>query len=43
MAFYIHLGCELSGKADSNRILDRWIHVIPLLQRLLIMEMVLDL
>lgn len=43
MAFYIHLGCELSGKAESNRVVDRWIHIIPLLQRLVIMETVLEL
>ncbi len=43
MAFYIHLGCELSGKAESNRIVDNWIHVIPLFERLGIMETVLAL
>jgi hypothetical protein len=43
MAFYIHLGCELSGKTESTRLVDRWIHVIPLLQRLGIMETVLEL
>jgi hypothetical protein len=43
MAFYIHLGCVLSGKTESNRLVDRWIHVIPLLQRLGIMETVLEL
>ena len=43
MAFYIHLGCELSGKAESNRVVDCWIHTIPLLQRLGIMEIVLEL
>lgn len=43
MAFYIHLGCELSGKTESNRLVDRWIHTIPLLQRLGIMETVLEL
>jgi hypothetical protein len=43
MAFYIHLGCELSGKTESTRLVDRWIHVIPLLKRLGIMETVLEL
>jgi hypothetical protein len=43
MAFYVHLGCELSGKAESNRLVDRWIHAISLLQRLGIMETVLEL
>lgn len=43
MAFYIHLGCELSGKAESNHLVDRWIHIIPLLLRLEIMETVLEL
>jgi hypothetical protein len=43
MAFYIHIGCELSGKAESNRLVDRWIHAIPLLERLMIMETVLEL
>jgi hypothetical protein len=41
MAFYIHLGCELTGKTESTRLVDRWIHAIPLLQRLGIMETVL--
>ena len=43
MAFYIHLGCELSGKSESTRLVDRWIHAIPLFQRLGIMETVLEL
>lgn len=43
MAFYIHIGCELSGKAESNRFVDNWIHSIDLLTRLSIMEIVLDL
>lgn len=43
MAFYIHIGCELSGKAESNRFVDHWIHTIPLLHRLGIMETVLEL
>ncbi len=43
MGFYIHLGCELSGKAESNRMVDRWIHSIPLFQRLEIMGTVLEL
>jgi hypothetical protein len=43
MAFYIHLGCELSGKTESTRLVDSWIHAIPLLQRLGIMETVLEL
>jgi hypothetical protein len=43
MAFYIHLGCELSGKAESTRFVDRWIHTMSLFQRLGIMETVLEL
>jgi hypothetical protein len=43
MAFYIHLGCELSGKTESTRLVDCWIHAIPLFQRLGIMETVLGL
>lgn len=43
MAFYIHLGCELSGMAESNRIVDQWIHTIPLFERLEIMGTVLEL
>jgi len=43
MAFYIHIGCELSGKAESTCFVDRWIHTMPLLQRLGIMAMVLEL
>jgi hypothetical protein len=43
MAFYIHLGCELTGKAESNRLVDCWIHAIPLFRRLGIMETVLEL
>jgi len=43
MAFYIHLGCELSGTAGSNRVVDRWIHALPLFQRLEIMATVLAL
>jgi hypothetical protein len=43
MAFYIHLGCELSGKTESTRLVDCWIHAIPLFQRLGIMATVLEL
>jgi hypothetical protein len=43
MAFYIHLGCELDGKAESNMVVDRWIHAITLFHRLEIMALVLDL
>jgi hypothetical protein len=43
MAFYIHLGCELSGETESNRFVDQWIHTIPLFERLEIMGMVLGL
>lgn len=43
MAFYIHIGCELNGKIESTVLLDRWIHSVPLLQRLGIMETVLEL
>ena len=43
MAFYIHLGCELSGKPESTRFVDAWIHAVPLFIRLAIMETVLDL
>jgi hypothetical protein len=43
MAFYVHLGCELSGKIESTRMLDSWIHGTPLLKRLGIMETVLEL
>ncbi len=43
MALYIHLGCELSGKAESNSFVDKWIHTVPLFLRLAIMETVLEL
>ena len=43
MAFYIHLGCELSGRAESNRFVDCWIHSVSLIQRLGIMETILEL
>jgi hypothetical protein len=41
MAFYIHLGCELSGRAESTQFIDRWIHMMDILSRLNIMETVL--
>lgn len=43
MAFYIHIGCELNGKGESNRVVDKWIHCMALLARLEIMAIVLDL
>jgi len=43
MAFYIHIGCELTGRDGSNDIIDRWIHAIRLSSRLRVMEMVIDL
>jgi len=43
MALYIHLGCELNGKYESNFVLDKWIHTIALFERLEIMATVLDL
>ena len=43
MAFYIHIGCELSGRAESTRFVDYWIHMIALSTRLEIIETVLDL
>jgi hypothetical protein len=43
MAFYIHIGCELNGKAESNKFVDQWIHAMALLIRLEIMSTVLDL
>jgi hypothetical protein len=43
MAFYIHLGCELSGRSESTRFMDSWIHRLPLFERLQIMETVLEL
>lgn len=41
MAFYIHIGCELSGSDESTQFIDRWIHMMGLSARLGIMEMVL--
>jgi hypothetical protein len=43
MALYIHIGCELDGKPESNLIVDKWIHAMALFTRLKIMETVLDL
>lgn len=43
MAFYIHIGCELTGGAESNLFIDRWIHALSLYHRLQIMEAVIDL
>jgi len=43
MAFYIHIGCELTGRQDSNEFIDRWIHGIRLSSRLRVMERVIDL
>lgn len=43
MAFYVHIGCELNGNADSNRLIDRWLHRVPLQLRLDIVGLVLEL
>lgn len=43
MAFYIHIGCELTGKPESTRFVDAWIHEMPFFIRLAIMETVMDL
>ena len=43
MAFYIHLGCELSGSAYSTGLVDQWIHLIGLVERLDIMALVISL
>jgi hypothetical protein len=43
MALYIHIGCELDGKRESNLIVDKWIHTMSLFVRLEIMATVLDL
>jgi hypothetical protein len=43
MAFYIHLGCDLSGKSESTFLMDTWIHNTPLLIRLSIMAIVMEL
>ncbi len=43
MAFYIHLGCELTGRAESTQFIDRWIHLMGIIPRLNIMTIVLDL
>lgn len=43
MAFYIHIGCELSGHAGSVKVIDRWIHQMPFTKRIEIMGVVLDL
>ena len=41
MAFYIHIGCELTGRAESIQFIDRWIHMVDLTSRLDIMGIVL--
>ncbi len=43
MAFYIHIGCELTGRRDSNALIDRWIHDMSLFWRLEVMATVMDL
>jgi hypothetical protein len=43
MAFYIHIGCELTGRAGSNFVVDRWLHQMPLSVRLKVMGIVTDL
>ena len=43
MALYIHIGCELDGKRESNLVVDKWIHAMALFTRLEIMAIVLDL
>ena len=43
MAFYIHIGCELTGRRDSNALIDQWIHKMTLLWRLEVMATVLEL
>jgi hypothetical protein len=43
MAFYIHLGCKLTGSRESNWLIDQWIHMVSLCVRLEIMETVLEL
>jgi hypothetical protein len=43
MALYIHIGCELDGKPESNHIIDKWIHTMTLFSRLMIMETVMGL
>jgi hypothetical protein len=43
MAFYIHLGCELDGREESNCLVDMWIHMVNFKLRLDIMEIVLGL
>lgn len=43
MAFWLHIGAELSGKAESNRIVDKWLHMVALYRRLAIMERVMEL
>jgi len=42
MAFFIHLGCELTGRAESTQLIDRWIHMKDIISRLKIMATVLD-
>ena len=43
MLFYIHLGCVLDGNRESNTVIDKWIHMIPLKNRLDRMETVFEL
>lgn len=43
MAFYIHIGCELTGRRESNAFIDQWIHGMTLFWRLEVMATVLDL
>lgn len=43
MAFFIHIGCELSGSAESNMVIDQWIHMITLPTRLEIIQTVIEL
>lgn len=43
MVIYIHIGCELNGKRESNLVMDNWIHNMALFTRLEIMATVLDL
>lgn len=43
MAFYIHIGCRLDGKDESNRVVDKWIHAMAFFARLEIMATVLEL
>jgi hypothetical protein len=43
MQLYVHLGCVLDGKAESNTFVDKWIHSVPLFERLAIMELIFEL